>query len=524
MSPDESTRELFFTEAKANLSAIESGLIEAERRPGDAGSLDTAFRAAHNLKGMAGMMELAGLASACHDLEDALDAVRRGRLPMSEAADVLLRGVDALAAAVDAAGRGEPEPDLAPLGRELRALAQGRAPAPSPPSGGAPAPPRIEGVEVRQQRLDRLMNLAEELYVTKIRLDALRPRFIIPEAPPLVDLLGRLITELQYQVTQARLVPLGVVFGRFRRMTRDLAKSQGKDVDVELAGGDLELDRRVAEELGEGLVHLLRNAVDHGIETPAARAAAGKPARGTVRVAASKAKDYALVEVEDDGAGLDLDAIRREAEARGLLAPGASREEVLRAATMGLSTRTEATPVSGRGLGLDIVKRKVEGLGGTLAVRSEPGRGTRLSLQVPLSLAIVKGLLVEVAGRLYALPLAGIERIATLGGGDVKRTLGRETMVMHGEDVPLLRLRELFGAPPAGPRRLSVVIAGRRPERIGLVVDALVATQDIVLKPLDPLLRGATRFSGSTISGAGEPVLVLDVPALLQEARQEPVG
>lgn len=522
MSEPGGYKESFLSEARTNLAGMNAALLEAERSPKRRGLLDEVFRSAHNIKSMAAMMEREQTAALCHALEDALDAVRKGGLALEPSADALFRCFDALDSAIAAVEQGVPEPDLAASIAELRRLAAGGAAVPEPAGPAAESEsytPQIDSVSVKMEKLDLLMNLAEELVIAKLRFGAMRTKMPAPEGASIVDVLDRLATEIQYQVTQVRLVPVRLIFDRFPRMARDLARRQGKEVELELEGGDIELDRRVAEEIGEAMIHLLRNAVDHGIEAPERRKAASKPLRGVVRVAATRTKDAAVIEVEDDGAGLDFEAISGVAAARGLLPANASRDELLRAVVGGLSTKPRATAVSGRGLGLDIVKRKVEALGGTLTVKSDAGRGAAFRLEVPLALAIVKGLFVEVGGRNYVLPLAGVEKIVLVDSTRVKGMMGGETAIIDREDIPLLRLRALFGVSPIGPARFPVVVVGSGRQRLGLAVDALVATQDIVLKPLSRALRGGSRFSGSTISGTGEAILVLDVPALIQERR-----
>lgn len=516
----------FLSEARANLAGMNAALLEAERDPRRPGAVDEIFRAAHNIKGMAAMMGRERTAELCHALEDALDAVRKGEITLGSSAERLFRCFDALAEAVAAVEQGAPEPDFAATIAELRRLASGGAAevAPTGPASGSAASPvgaaaRVDSVSVRMDRLDLLMNLAEELVVAKLRFEALKTKIRAPEIVPLVDVFGRLATEIQYQVTQARLVPVRLIFDRFPRMARDVAKGQGKQVELTLEGADIEVDRRVAEEIGEALIHLIRNAVDHGIETPARRKAAGKPPQGAVRVTASGTRDVAVIEMDDDGAGLDFAAIARVAEDRGL--PHASRDDLLRAVLGGLSTKSSATSVSGRGLGLDIVKRKVESLGGRFSVKSEQGKGTAFRLEIPLSVSIIKGLFVEVGGRKYALPLMGVSQIVPVEQSQVKMAMGREAFVVAGEDIALVRLSALFGVPRSGRLRFPVVVVGRGGERLGLVVDALTATQDIVLKPLNRMLLGGSRFIGSTISGTGEAILVLDVAALIQEGRSE---
>lgn len=515
MSESSGYKESFLSEARTNLAGMNAALLKAEKSP-ERGLIDEIFRSAHNIKSMAAMMERARTADLCHALEDVLDGVRKGGLTLEQSADALFRCFDALGSAIASVEQDASEPDLAATIEELRRLSSGGA-SESASAGPAASPARTDSVSVKMEKLDLLMNLAEELVIAKLRFGALRARILVPEVSSLIDVLDRLATEIQYQVTQARLVPVRSIFDAFPRMARDLAKQQGKEVDVALQGGDIELDRRVAEEIGEALIHLLRNAVDHGIETPERRKAAAKPPRGAVRVAAARTRDAVVIEVEDDGAGLDFPAISAAGAARGLLPENASRDELLRAVVGGLSTKASATLLSGRGLGLDIVKRKVESLGGTLAVKSEPGAGAAFRLEIPLALAIVKGLFVQVGGRNYVLPLAGVEKIVPVDADSVRGMMGSEAAVIDREDIPLLRLRALFGVPPNALPRFPVVVVGRGRRRLGLAVDALVATQDIVLKPLNRALRGGSRFSGSTISGTGEAILVLDVGALVQE-------
>jgi two-component system, chemotaxis family, sensor kinase CheA len=513
--------ESFFSEARANLAAMNAALLDAERGPEGKPRLADVFRAVHNVKGMSSMMGREKTAELCHALEDLLDALRKGTLPLEGRADALFRAFDALGRSVQAAERGEPEPDLSPPILELGRLAAGKAADPAPSARGSDdVPGRIDRIPVKTSRLDLMMNLAEELVVAKIRFDELSAKARSLELATLVDTLDRLASEIQYQVTQSRLVPLRLVCERFPRMARDLARRQGKEVALELEGGDLELDRRVAEEVGEALIHLLRNAVDHGVETTERRKAAGKPAHGTIRVAASKTTGTAAIEVSDDGSGLDWEAIGRAAAARGILPAGASKEELLEALVSGLSTSAQATEVSGRGLGLDIARRKTQSLGGKFSVESRSGAGTTFRMEIPLTLAIVKGLFVEVAGRPYAIPLSAVERIVAVEKDQVKGVLGREAAVVEEENIPLLRLRALFGSPGETPPKFPVVVVGRGRDKLGLAVDALASTQDIVLKPLNRLARGRGRFSGSTISGAGDAVLVLDVPGLLAERRE----
>lgn len=514
-------KESFLSEARANLSAMNAALLRAEKDPERRDLVDEIFRAAHNIKGMVAMMRREQAAALCHALEDALDAVRGGRLPLQEAAGVLFRSFDALDEAIAAVEGNVPEPNASALVQELGALRAGRSVAQtSAPEAPAPSA-RIDRIQVSMPRLDLLLNLAEELIGVKMRLGQLRSNPTAHALAPVADVLDRLAPEIQYQVTQARLVPLDAILERLSRMVRDLAQRQGKQVNVEFLGGDIELDRRVAEEAGDALIHLLRNAVDHGIESPERRKAASKPLQGTVRVATTRTRDSAVIDVEDDGAGLDFAAIEKAAAARGLLPPRPARSDLLAALLAGLSTKPRATDVSGRGLGLDIVRRKIESLGGTLSVKSEAQKGAAFRMEIPLTLAIVRGLFVGIEGRLYALPLSTVERIVAVDEDQVKGAFGRESIIVNGENIPLLRLRALLGAASKSSPRFPIVIIGSDDEKIGLAVDALLATQDIILKPLSRTLRGGGRFSGATVVGSGEAVLVLDTLNLIETLRSE---
>lgn len=510
-------REAFVREARENLERMNAALLEAERSPGSLEPLREAIRAVHTLKGMAGMMRLEGVATLCHALEDALEAARRGELDVAAGADPLFEAFDRLADAVAAVERGAPEPELGPAVSALRAAVAGEpAPAPGPPAEQPIRPGRLEQLPVKVERLDRLMNLVEELLVAKMRFDPLRAALASPELSAAVDSLGRLVAELQYQVLRARMVPIGLVVGRFQRMVRDLAREQGKEVRLLQEGGDVELDRAMHDELAEALVHLLRNAIDHGIEKPAERVRRGKPPAGTIRVEAERSKDSAALIISDDGEGLDLEAIRRAGESRGLLQPGAGVTEVLAALLSGLSTRPRATAVSGRGLGLEIAASRLRDIGGSLSASSERGKATTFRLEVPLTLAILRSLLVEAGGGTYGLPLNSVARIVSVPESRVRRVLGREAVVIGAREVPLLRLGRLLRRPAAGPDRFPVVVLAAGERRLGLAVDALVSTQELVLKPLSRVLRESGPFAGSAIIGAGEAILVLDVAELLR--------
>ena len=286
-----------------------------------------------------------------------------------------------------------------------------------------------------------------------------------------------------------------------------------------MEGRDIELDRAVIDEIGESLVHLLRNAVGHGMELPGEREKAGKPAQGTITMTARRTKSTAVIEVADDGAGLDIEQIRNTAARRGLLASAATSQEVLNTMFSGVSTSREVTEVSGRGLGLNIVKNKIESLGGTVRVETKPGHGTTFLIELPLTLAIINALFVEVGGEMFAIPVANVERLVTVNKEAFKGILDYEAIVLNEQDIPVTRLDTLFDTTPADADKQPIAIVRKGEEMLGLVVDAFRSTQEIVVKPVNKLVRESKYFSGCTIVGSGEVVLILDVANLILSKR-----
>ena len=529
-------KDIFLGEATQHLATMNQALLGLEKTPGNAELITRLLRALHTLKGMAATMEYEQAERLCHAMEDALETVRKKQLRVEACADRLFASFDRLEATLNALRKGQGELDTTALVEQLRVLATQAGPrgpkddataSPVVSRDDEPATPpgplieKIQRIDVKVERLDTLMNLAEELLITKMRLERIKETLRDPELSVAMDALGRLVSELQYNVMQARLVPIGFVFDRFPRMVRDLARQQRKDVTVRIEGAELELDRVVLDEIGEGLVHLLRNAVDHGIETPEERRKSGKPPQGTIQLIATRTKEFAVIQVADDGGGLDLEAIKAAAVKRGLLESGAAKEELTEAIFAGLSTTKQVTAVSGRGLGLNIVKKKVESLGGTLRVSSQRGSGTTFVMELPFSLAVIKTLFVEVGGSQYAIPVASIERLVTVSRTDIKGFLEYEAVVLGEIDIPLTRLGDLFGVPRRELAQQPVVIVRKGEELLALAVDTLLSTQEIVIKPLSGLVSESRYFAGSTIVGSGEVVLILNVGNLILSKRQE---
>ncbi|MBU0571411.1 MAG: chemotaxis protein CheA [Candidatus Omnitrophica bacterium] len=506
-------------------------LLKLEKHPGKSELVGNIFRNVHTLKSMAGAMEYKNIAGLCHSIEDVLDAIRKKGLKPEKCIDILFKALDMLEKSLKEIAIDKEELEMGRITEKLRVVTGGiEAPAALKKSAEAKDEAavldKITSIEVKVQKLDLLMNLAEELLINKMQLDQIKKELQNPGLTAVVDALGRLVTDIQYNIMGSRLVPIGFVFDRFPRMVRDLAKDQKKEIDLEIEGADIELDRGVIDEIGESLVHLIRNAVDHGIETQDVRRKAGKPSRATIRLAAKRKKGFAVIEVSDDGAGLGIEDIKNTAIKKGVISQGATEEEIINSIFFGVSTTKQVTAVSGRGFGMDIVKAKVESIGGSIKAVSNPGIGTKFFIEIPLTLAIIKTLFVEVSGKPYAIPLVNIARLVTVDKEDIKGMLNYEAIVLDEEDIPITRLNMLFdplmgdAGQVKGEQQLIVIIK-KGEEKLGLVVDSFMSTQEIVIKPLNRLVKENKYFGNSTIIGSGEVVLILDVANLMLTKREK---
>jgi two-component system chemotaxis sensor kinase CheA len=375
-------------------------------------------------------------------------------------------------------------------------------------------------VRISIGHLDNMVNLVGELVIIRARLENLARGVGRPEMSEALEEFQRVSAELQHEVMQTRMVPVGNIFNRFPRMVRDLAHNLGKDIAFELEGLDIELDRTVLDEVVDPLVHLLRNAVDHGVERPEVRAAAGKEPRGTVRLVATRERDQVQLIVSDDGRGMDVERIWIKAVDRGLVPADArdlyTNEEILRiACAPGFSTVDEATAVSGRGVGMDVVRGKIEYLGGSLTIRSELGRGTEFTLSLPLTLAIIQALLVDAGGQTFALPLSFVSEVFDAADIDAATIDGGPVLTLRdGRVVPLYRLDVLVGSHDDHTRSLEhgehVLLVEIGGQARGLTVTRLLGRQEIVIKPLARMIRHTRGLGGATVLGDGSVALILD--------------
>ena len=643
MSPDESRyAELFRTESRDQLLSINRALLELEQGGETMEPLSVIFRAMHTVKGTSLSMGYAAVAEFAHEVESALDRVRRGdQLLSQDLMDALFASADALEEGLEAAAEGsDRSPAMAaalvrlrevgggPPTSEFRALvpvgsgALVDVPANDPLEGpgvivrvrqapgtllpgvraflavqklralgdvGAVWPPievlqradapqafalrlstqapvadivaavrsagDIEHVEVdaagrtrRQQhatievvtagaaatradehvtrhvridlaRLDSLMNLIGELVITRGRLLQLTAALGEGAMDEAVQQAARLIGDLQAEIMTSRMVPVWQVFDRFPRLVRDAARQSGKDVTFVLEGKDLELDRSLLDEVGEPVVHLLRNAVDHGIESPAERTAAGKPRAGRLVLSALRDRDAVLIRVSDDGRGIDRTRVLAIAVQRGLVEASVTElddEQALRCLSQpGFSTADAVSSLSGRGVGLDAVHAKARALGGSVSLSSASGEGTVITLRVPATLAIVRAILARSGAERYVLPLTHVRETIEYGERTVQRVKGREVLVLRDEVLPLYHLRDVVHQSGEPGLQREIVVMERGERRSGLVVDELIGQEDVVVKHFDAARDGLPLFSGATILADGAPALIMDLSSLL---------
>jgi two-component system chemotaxis sensor kinase CheA len=375
---------------------------------------------------------------------------------------------------------------------------------------------KIQSMRIPVERLDKIMNLMGELSIAKSRLLQIvqtKEYQALEEASYLIE---RLVSALQDEALKMRLLPISYLLDNFPRIVRDLARKEDKEVDLEIEGSRIELDRVVLDEIGDPLVHLIRNAIDHGIENPQERVRLGKSPQGKISIKVSREKGHIIIEISDDGRGIDFKEIVKRAKERGLISQEEPsllepRQILDILTTPGFSTSEKITDVSGRGVGLDVVRNRLDALGGRLDLETTPGKGTKFILTLPLTLAIIKAMLVALADQIYAIPLMNIRETAKVNRSSIQLIKDVEVIRLRDEIIPLIRLHKEFGISSEDKEFLSIVIVEGRAKSIGLVVDKVIGEQDIVVKPLGSFVKKVKGIAGATILGDGRVALILDV-------------
>jgi len=401
-------------------------------------------------------------------------------------------------------------------------------PAPAVPAAASrtPAPaggtPKETTVRVETEVLDRIMNMVGELVLIRNRLTNLQSVLGDEDVTETVANLDVVTSDLQTAAMKTRMQPIKKVFGRFPRVVRDLARSLNKKIDLDMRGEETDLDKNLVEALADPLVHLVRNSIDHGIEMPDERVAAGKPASGKVELSAEQAGDQIQLLIRDDGKGIDAEALRHKAIASNLLEEDAANRLSTRECfelifLPGFSTKQEISDISGRGVGMDVVKTRITQLNGTIAIDSELGRGTTITINVPLTLAIMPTLMVVLGSQVFALPLVNVQEIINFESGQAREVDGRKTLVVRGRAIPLFYLSNWLvrGVGDFSEQSGHVVVVRVGNQSVGLLVDDLIGQEEVVIKPLGALLHGTKGFAGATITGNGKIALIIDLPGLL---------
>lgn len=558
----------FLLESREHLAAIEAQVLTLERDPHASEALNAVFRGFHTIKGLAGFLELWDVQKLSHEVETVLDSARNLQLDLTPAAiDVILESADHLRrwlTHVEGMLQGrppEPPPQIGSLLERIRALAA----APSPTSGAAAGLPEMAAavesggretaggndpsaggsdpagavqsgartsqhseamaVKVNTAKLDYLVDMAGEMVIAEslVRHDPDLAAIKNPRLQRNLAQLTRITAELQRTSMAMRLVPIGPLFRRMARLVRDLARQFGKQVQMDTEGDDIELDRNIVEELGDPLMHMVRNALDHGIETAAERTERGKSASARVLLRAHHQAGQVVIEIVDDGRGLDRERIAAKAIERGLIASseGMSDSEIYNQIFQpGFSTAAQVTNVSGRGVGMDVVRRHIEKLRGRIEIRSTPGEGTAFSLKLPLTLAIIDGLVVAVGRERYIVPLFAVREMFRPGPETVWTVRQRSEMALVRDTLlPVLRLYRRFRVEPRTENAAEsvLVVAESEGQRFCLLVDDLIGKQEVVIKSLGDTFKGVAGVAGGAILGDGRVGLILDLDRLYKD-------
>jgi two-component system chemotaxis sensor kinase CheA len=534
-------RDMFMAEALEYYDAMSRHLSELERNPQDVGALNELFRLMHNLKANARAMGYTDMGEVAHRMETLFGQIRGNeRTFTGSLVQLTFRAVDILGNMIRAVGSGQETGDAKALLDNLEHLIKGEeiveAQAPqTEDEAETDAARKLELsdlVYIPVKKLDNLLNLVGELVIDRDRILTLAAELGHPALQATARHLFRISDDLQYSVMDVRLVGAGVLLNKFPRVVRDVASAEGKQVELTLAGQDVQIDRNVLQLITDALLHIVRNAVSHGLEDPATRQAAGKPAVGRLLISALTERDDVLIQVQDDGRGIDTEAVRKKAVRKNLLTAEAAAvldEQEVWALLFepGFSMADKITDISGRGVGLDVVKLAIDSLGGRLRVNSELGKGTTFTLVLPTSIAVKGALLIELDERSYAVPLLHTDTVLALPNDQIFVVGGLLMTRIQEENVPLVPLRQLLYSegdeplpratradlPPDGGLH-QVLVVSYNNRRLGLLIDRFLRQQNIVVKSLSKPLDTIDLFGGVTLLGNGQLCLVLDVPAL----------
>lgn len=522
MSENSKYREMFVQEALEHVENLNQHLLKYEEEPNVKEHIDILFRSAHTLKGMAATMQYDQIREICKTIEEIFDKFRKGETSItSELGNIIFLGIDHLRQLVSDETK---KIDLEEFLNYVKNPHEFKAVDLELDSGSSKQI-KSPTVRVRMQDLDSLVNLVGEMMISKMQLDRIVQFHDSDDGREVLMNLGRLLTDIQYQTMKIRLVPMDHIFNRFSRMVRDVSKSLGKEVKLEMEGAGIELDRTVLDAIADPLLHMLRNSVDHGLETPSMRKEMGKPEFGTINLKAERVGDRVEIQVADDGRGFDFDAIKRKALEKNIASQQEldqmSNEEVLSLiGTPGLSTAKEVTDISGRGVGMDVVMTQVKNVGGHVKITTEKGKGTKILLTIPMSLAIIGGLLVNISSQKYILPLSSISTTITVDNKEIRHVHGKEMITLRDKIMPVVRASKVLGLGSEpndiNDGQVNIVVVDKDGKSYGIIVDSLEKEQEVVIKRLDGMSNSVAAFSDATILPDGKVALILEPSLLVQ--------
>lgn len=541
----------FILETEEIIEALDHDLVELETRKNDLDLLNKIFRGAHTMKGASSFLGFDKMSGVTHHAEEILNKLRKNEITVTpEIMDILLEFVDITKSILNDIKNGTDSADVTDLINRLKLANEGKMGASSRGGGDqrqSSAPQKgmeqvkkaamsiEQTIRVDVSRLDSLMNLVGELVLSRNRIGQIsgdlekkfEGEFLIEQLMETTSQIGLITTELQLAVMKTRMVPIGKVFNKFPRMVRDLCRDMGKDVDLVISGEETELDKSVVEEIGDPLIHMIRNSVDHGVEHPDVRRRRNKPAKGIVNLSAYHEGNHIVVEIKDDGAGMDAELLKKKAVEKGVITIDEAKNMDAEAAyglvfKPGFSTAAKITDVSGRGVGMDVVKTNIEKLNGIINIESELGHGTRFRLKLPLTLAIIQALLVDVSGEIFAIPLVSVIETVRIKETEIHSFEGREVLKLRDSVLSLIRLDEIYELQESLDDDIYVVVVGLAEKRLGFVVNKLVGQEEIVIKSLGDYLSGNEGIAGATIMGDGRVRLIIDVAGVMEIATKMP--
>ena len=545
----------FLVETNEIIENLDHDLVELESNQNDLELLNKIFRGAHTMKGSSSFLGFNKLAELTHHAEDILNKLRKGEMVVTrEIMDTLLEFVDKTKQIISDIENGTDSTDCSSVINDLKLAREGKltskikntsAAQPAQAPQAAPkqeaAKPTHQATQVEQtirvdvSRLDSLVNLVGELVLSRNMLSQIagelenkfENEYLVEQLLVATNSIGMNTTELQLAIMKTRMIAIGKVFNKFPRVVRDIARDTGKEIELIISGEETELDKQVIESIGDPLLHMIRNSCDHGVETPEVRLAKGKPRMGTVNLSAYHEGNHVVIEIKDDGAGMDPDKLKRKAIEKGVITVDeANSMDDKQAFSLifkpGFSTAEKITNISGRGVGMDVVRTNIEKLNGIITIDSKINEGSTFYLKLPLTLAIIQALLVEVAGETFAIPLASVVETVRITNEEIHSFEGREVLKLRDRVLSLIRLDEAFALDELEQDEIYVVVVALAEKQLGFIVDKLIGQEEIVIKSLGDYLGGNPGIAGATITGDGRVRLILDVAGVIEVAQNMP--